>query len=102
MNILGLESRQEIGENWTILNERGWSGLQSIVVGGGLRPLNFFYKWIPVWKDLKIKDNFLFLAKIVVLTPHTAIFCGQIYIIGQNFKVLQMTSNLAYIWSIEF
>ena len=29
-------------------------------------------------------------------------FCGQIYIIGQHFKVLQMTSNSTCIWSIEF
>ena len=43
-----------------------------------------------------------FRTKNVVLCLHMAIFCSQIYITGQNFKVLQMTSNLAYICSIKF
>ena len=43
-----------------------------------------------------------FWTKIVDFCLHMAIFCGQFYIIGQNVKVLLMTSNSAYIWSIEF
>ena len=43
------------------------------------------------------KVQFFFRTKNVVLFLHMAIFCGQFYITGQHFKVLEMTSNLAYI-----
>ena len=45
--------------------------------------------------------SYVLWSKIGVLPIHMAISYSQIYIVGQNFKVFQMTSKSTYIWSIE-
>ena len=70
-------------------------------VRGGPWPLQFFYEWIPLWIGLKKKVHFFFLPIFFFISPHSH-FCSQFYIMGQHFKVLQMSSNSAYIWSMNY
>ena len=98
--IISMKSRRE--QAFHIIVSSGFQSCSYISRGGAYRAkimVIFFYKWIPLC--IVLKNEVIFWTKNAALCLHMTIFCGQIYIIGQNFKVLQITSNSVCIWSIE-
>ena len=64
--------------------------------------LYVLYLWIFLWYRVNQVWGIFVLNFWWNFAPQPAIWKFLFCIIGQNFEVLQMTSNLAWIWSIEY